>query len=213
MSVKLVAISQPVIPGIATAEDLMAYVARVSNPGKQIQDPSALLKYCIDHKHWSVFETVSMTIEIKTTRAIASQILRHRSFHFQEFSQRYAAVTDACLPQEARLQDRSNRQNSIPTQDEDVVTWWNDAQQKTFDDSMALYEEALRRGIARDCARFVLPLATPTTMYMTGTVRDFIHYIELRSANGTQKEHVDIAENLKRIFIDCFPNVSKALWS
>jgi len=210
---RLISVSKPAIEGVNTAEELISFVARVSNPANQVNNTtsSQLLKYCIRNAHWSIFETASMTIEITTSRAIAAQILRHRSFHFQEFSQRYAAVTDKPQSQEARLQDTKNRQNSIATDDADLREWWSDAQDKLYADSLAVYNEALERGVAKECARFVLPLSTATTIYMTGTIRDWIHYLNLRSSNGTQKEHMDVAEACKKIFVKEFPNIAKAL--
>ena len=193
----------------------MAYVARVSNPKNQNNDKFAgLLKYCIKHGHWSVFEQAFMTIEINTTRGLAAQILRHRSFTFQEFSQRYADTnlldTKIDVP-DLRSQDNKNRQNSI---DDIPVSKKENLQSKIathFADAMHLYNELIKEGIAKECARFVLPLATPTRIYMTGNVRSWIHYIDLRSANGTQKEHMDVAKGVKEIFIEQFPNVSEAL--
>lgn len=214
MTVRLIAVSTPVnsAVGLRTPEDLIAYAARVSNPANQLAgSASRLLAYCIRHGHWSVFETVSMTVEIETTRAIAAQILRHRSFTFQEFSQRYAVVDTDPEPQEARSQDPKNRQASKDNLPNDVKQWWNDAQTKAYALATETYVEALERGIAKECARFVLPLATPTKMYMTGNVRDWIHYINLRSANGTQKEHASVAEEIKKVFMAVFPNVSEAL--
>ena len=199
----------------ADAEQHMAYVARVSNPKNQNNDKFAgLLKYCIKHGHWSVFEQAFMTIEINTTRGLAAQILRHRSFTFQEFSQRYADTnlldTKIDVP-DLRSQDGKNRQNSI---DDIPVSKKENLQSKIathFADAMHLYNELIKEGIAKECARFVLPLATPTRIYMTGNVRSWIHYIDLRSANGTQKEHMDVAKGVKEIFIEQFPNVSEAL--
>ena len=199
----------------ADAEQHMAYVARVSNPKNQNNDKFAgLLKYCIKHGHWSVFEQAFMTIEINTTRGLAAQILRHRSFTFQEFSQRYADTnlldTKIDVP-DLRSQDGKNRQNSI---DDIPVSKKENLQSKIathFADAMHLYNELIKEGIAKECARFVLPLATPTRIYMTGNVRSWIHYIDLRSANGTQKEHMDVAKGIKEIFIEQFPNVSEAL--
>ena len=199
----------------ADAEQHMAYVARVSNPKNQNNDKFAgLLKYCIKHGHWSVFEQAFMTIEINTTRGLAAQILRHRSFTFQEFSQRYADTnlldTKIDVP-DLRSQDNKNRQNSI---DDIPVSKKENLQSKIathFADAMHLYNELIKEGIAKECARFVLPLATPTRIYMTGNVRSWIHYIDLRSANGTQKEHMDVAKGIKEIFIEQFPNVSEAL--
>jgi len=197
------------------AEKLMAYVARVSNPKNQDNDKFAgLLKYCIQHGHWSVFEQAFMTVEINTTRGLAAQILRHRSFTYQEFSQRYADSSmlgnEIPLP-ELRRQDDKNRQNSIDDVDPLVVQDFNAKIQKHFVDGMKLYKEMLDAGIAKECARFVLPLATPTRIYMTGSVRSWIHYINLRSAHGTQKEHMDVVEGIRSIFTEQFPTVSEAL--
>tara|TARA_B100000902_G_scaffold368159_1_gene391314 strand:+ start:100 stop:732 length:633 start_codon:yes stop_codon:yes gene_type:complete len=196
------------------AEKTIAYVARVSNPNNQDNENYAgLLKYCIKHQHWSIFEQASMTLEIETTRGIAAQILRHRSFTFQEFSQRYAESTslgDIELP-ELRRQDTKNRQNSTDDLDPEVVDKFNRQMITLFSSSKALYESMLKQGVAKECARFVLPLATPTRIYMTGSIRSWIHYINLRSANGTQKEHMLIAEECKKIFIEQYPTVSEAL--
>jgi len=197
------------------AEETMGYVARVSNPNNQDNPKVAgLLGYCIKHGHWSVFEQAHMTVEIETTRGLAAQILRHRSFTYQEFSQRYADVShireDIPLP-ELRRQDTKNRQNSID--DVDPITQQNFEieMRKHFDNSIDLYKKMLHAGIAKECARFVLPLATPTRLYMTGSVRSWIHYIDLRSAHGTQKEHMEIAEMCRDIFKKEFPIVSNAL--
>ena len=197
------------------AEKLMAYVARVSNPKNQDNDKFAgLLKYCIKHGHWSVFEQAFMTVEINTTRGLAAQILRHRSFTYQEFSQRYAdssmLAEEIPLP-ELRRQDDKNRQNSIDDLDRFVVQDFQLEIQKHFAEGMKLYKQMLDAGVAKECARFVLPLATPTKLYMTGSVRSWIHYINLRSAHGTQKEHMLIAEECRRIFCEQFPSVSQAL--
>tara|TARA_S200002703_G_scaffold47690_1_gene41263 strand:- start:1642 stop:2280 length:639 start_codon:yes stop_codon:yes gene_type:complete len=200
------------------AEKLMAYVARVSNPANQDNENYAgLLRYCIKHNHWSVFEQSSMTLELETTRAIAAQVLRHRSFTYQEFSQRYASTQllseDIPVP-DLRRQDTKNRQNS--TDDLDLLTKVQlmSKIEEHFMKSRVLYEELLLHDVAKECARMVMPLATPTKIYMTGTCRSWIHYIELRSANGTQKEHMDLAESCKQIFIEQFPTVSEALeWS
>jgi|TARA_E500000331_G_C17269519_1_gene718602 thymidylate synthase (FAD) len=196
------------------AEKTIAYVARVSNPNNQDNENYAgLLKYCIKHQHWSIFEQASMTLEIETTRGIAAQILRHRSFTFQEFSQRYAESTslgDIELP-ELRRQDKKNRQNSTDDLDPETVDKFNRQMITLFSSSKALYESMLKQGVAKECARFVLPLATPTRIYMTGSIRSWIHYINLRSANGTQKEHMLIAEECKKIFIEQYPTVSEAL--
>ena len=196
------------------AEKTMAYIARVSNPSNQDNDKYAgLLKYCIKHNHWSVFEQSSMTLEIETTRAIAAQILRHRSFTFQEFSQRYAASTalgNIDLP-ELRRQDDKNRQNSTDDLDPEMVEKFNKQMITLFSSSKALYEQMLSQGVAKECARMVLPLCTPTRIYMTGSCRSWIHYINLRSAHGTQKEHMEIAEACREVFTEQFPSVSEAL--
>ena len=196
------------------AEQHMAYVARVSNPKNQDNDKFAgLLKYCIKHGHWSVFEQAYMTIEINTTRGIAAQILRHRSFTYQEFSQRYAdsnLLGDIELP-ELRRQDDKNRQNSIDDLDPEMVDKFNRQMNTLFSSAFGLYNQMLKAGVAKECARFVLPLATPTRIYMTGSCRSWIHYINLRSAHGTQKEHIDIANGCKKIFVENFPSVSEAL--
>lgn len=197
------------------AENLMAYVARVSNPNNQ-ENPNyaGLLKYCIKHNHWSVFEQSFMTLEIETSRAIAAQILRHRSFTFQEFSQRYAATTllenHIPLP-ELRRQDTKNRQNSIDDLDPLISSRLLFKIQEHFRQAQILYEELLSEEVAKECARMVMPLATGTKIYMSGSCRSWIHYIQLRSENGTQKEHMDIAEGCKRIFCKKFPTVSEAL--
>ena len=196
------------------AEKHIAYVARVSNPQNQENEKfSGLLKYCIKHGHWSVFEQAYMTLEINTTRAIAAQILRHRSFTYQEFSQRYAdsnllGVIE--LP-ELRRQDDKNRQNSIDDLDPQVVESLNRQMETLFSSAYALYNQMLEDGVAKECARFVLPLATPTRLYMTGSARSWIHYINLRSGHGTQKEHMDVANECKKIFIEQFPTIAEAL--
>ena len=197
------------------AEKHMAYCARVSNPNNQDNDKfSGLLKYCIKHHHWSIFEQATMTLEINTTRGIAAQILRHRSFTYQEFSQRYAEsslLADNIPLPELRRQDTKNRQNSIDDIDPFTRQRYEILMQKHFREAMNLYQEMLDEGIAKECARFVLPLATPTRLYMTGSVRSWIHYIDLRSANGTQKEHMDIALGAKKIFCEQFPAVAEAM--
>ena len=196
------------------AEQTMAYIARVSNPSNQDNEKYAgLLKYCIKHNHWSVFEQSTMTLEIETTRAIAAQILRHRSFTFQEFSQRYAqtnSLGDITLP-ELRRQDHKNRQNSTDDLDPNVIDTLNKQMQTLFDSSLALYNQMIELDVAKECARMVLPLCTPTRIYMTGSCRSWIHYINLRSAHGTQKEHMDIAEACRKVFTEQFPTVSEAL--
>jgi len=197
------------------AEKTMGYVARVSNPNNQDNPKVAgLLGYCIKHGHWSVFEQAHMTVEIATTRGLAAQILRHRSFTYQEFSQRYAdssLLGDTIPLPELRSQDTKNRQNSIDDVDPFVNQDFQLKMQRHFLDGMKLYKEMLDAGIAKECARFVLPLATPTRLYMTGSVRSWIHYIDLRSAHGTQKEHMDIANECKCIFAGQFPIVAEAL--
>ena len=208
MSVKLEAITP-------NAERTMGRIARVSNPANQDnEDVAGLLAYCIKHKHWSVFEHAHITMEIQTTRDIAAQILRHRSFTFQEFSQRYAAVTSVAPTPELRLQDLKNRQNSIDVIDGhkagELVAMQNRIAVH-FQKAKQLYDDLLLAGVAKECARKVLPLNTETTIYMTGTVRDWIHYIELRSGNGTQKEHMQIANDAKDLFIEALPTVGKAL--
>ena len=196
------------------AEKTMAYIARVSNPKNQDNENfSGLLRYCIKHQHWSVFEQSSMTLEIETTRGIAAQILRHRSFTYQEFSQRYAdsnLLGEIELP-ELRRQDDKNRQNSIDDLDPEMVEKFNRQMNTLFSSAFGLYNQMLKAGVAKECARFVLPLATPTRIYMTGSCRSWIHYINLRSAHGTQKEHMDIANECKRLFTEQFPAVSEAL--
>ena len=197
------------------AEKTIGYVARVSNPNNQDNPKVAgLLKYCIKHNHWSVFEQSSMTLEIETTRGLGAQILRHRSFTFQEFSQRYAdtnLLADEIPMFDLRSQDLKNRQNSI---DDIPKNKKADLQEKIaehFVASMDLYNELLASNIAKECARFVLPLATPTRLYMTGSCRSWIHYINLRSAHGTQKEHMDVVAEWRKIFVEQFPSVSEAL--
>ena len=196
------------------AEKTMAYIARVSNPKNQDNENfSGLLRYCIKHHHWSVFEQSSMTLEIETTRGIAAQILRHRSFTYQEFSQRYAdsnLLGEIELP-ELRRQDDKNRQNSIDDLEPEMVEKFNRQMNTLFSSCFGLYNQMLQAGVAKECARFVLPLATPTRIYMTGSCRSWVHYINLRSAHGTQKEHMDIANSCKKIFIEQFPAVSEAL--
>ena len=208
MNVKLVTVTPK-------AEETMGYVARVSNPKNQDNPKVAgLLGYCIKHGHWSVFEQAHMTLEIETTRGLAAQILRHRSFTYQEFSQRYAdsSMLGEVIPlPELRRQDDKNRQNSIDDLDPFVVQDFDLKMQRHFVDGMKLYKQMLDAGVAKECARFVLPLATPTKLYMTGSVRSWIHYINLRSAHGTQKEHMLIAENCRAIFNEQFPAVAQAL--
>ena len=207
MNVSLISVSPD-------AEKHMAYCARVSNPNNQDNENYAgLLRYCIKHQHWSIFEQAFMTLEINTTRGLAAQILRHRSFTYQEFSQRYAdsnLLGEIELP-ELRRQDTKNRQNSIDDLDPEVVEKLEKQMNTLFSSSLALYNQMLESGVAKECARFVLPLATPTRLYMSGSVRSWIHYIELRSGHGTQKEHMDIANACKQIFIEQFPTVAEAM--
>lgn len=197
-------------------QEVISMVARVSNPSNQMNfnTASGLLKYCIKHKHWSIFETASITMEINTTRGLGAQILRHRSFTFQEFSQRYAATNllqKNILPPELRRQDTKNRQNSTSDLPPGITKEYNKKIEKHFEDGMHLYNNLLDNGVAKECARFVLPLATPTRLYMTGSVRSWIHYIELRSDNGTQKEHRDIVLQCREVFKELLPDVSEAL--
>lgn len=197
------------------AEKLIAYCARVSNPNNQENENYArLLKYCIDHKHFSIFEQAFMTLQIETSRGIAAQILRHRSFTFQEFSQRYADATLLAenIPLfELRNQDTKNRQNSTDNVDETVKVKWNMRIREHFAKAKAIYDGMIEDGIAKECARFILPLAVPTRLYMSGSIRSWIHYIELRSANGTQKEHMIIANECKKIFVEQLPLISESL--
>tara|TARA_B100001094_G_scaffold308566_1_gene341349 strand:- start:292 stop:1029 length:738 start_codon:yes stop_codon:yes gene_type:complete len=197
------------------SEKTIAYCARVSNPNNQDSTKySKLLKYCIDHGHWSIFEMANMVLEIETNRGIAAQILRHRSFSFQEFSQRYADASylrDSMVVPELRTQDSKNRQNSIDDLDEIKQAIYNRSMREIFSKSHALYDDMINNGVAKECARFVLPLATPTKMYMNGTIRSWIHYINLRTANGTQKEHMDVALQCKDIFTKHLPIISEAL--
>jgi len=211
MTVKLITVTPD-------AEKTMAYVARVSNPSNQDNENYAgLLRYCIKHNHWSVFEQSFMTLEIETNRGIAAQILRHRSFTYQEFSQRYAdtnLIADHIPIPDLRRQDTKNRQNSTDDLGDYVKLKFQTEIAEHFAAANSLYKRMLDVGVAKECARFVLPLATPTRIYMSGSCRSWIHYINLRTANGTQKEHMDIAEACKKVFIEQFPSVSEALeWS
>ena len=196
------------------AEKTMAYIARVSNPNNQKnEDYSKLLSYCIKNEHWSVFEQSYMTLQIETNRGIAAQILRHRSFTFQEFSQRYAKSNELGkieLP-ELRRQDKKNRQNSTDDLDEFIKQKLEAQMITLFSSSQSLYNQMIDHGVAKECARMVLPLCTPTKIYMTGSCRSWIHYIDLRSAHGTQKEHMEIAEACRKVFTEQFPTVSEAL--
>lgn len=193
------------------AEKTMLYTARVSNPANQNSENTKLLDYCIKHGHWSVFEMAHMTVEIETSRAIAAQILRHRSFSFQEFSQRYAAVeADAVEIYPARRQDTKNRQNSIDDLPQSVKDWFETVQTQQWEAARGLYQQALDAGIAKEQARFLLPLSTKTKLYMIGNVRSWLHYLDLRCANGTQLEHKQIADAIKAIFVEQFPHIARA---
>ncbi|NBO98642.1 MAG: FAD-dependent thymidylate synthase [Proteobacteria bacterium] len=210
MNVKLISLTQPVIEGILSPEDLISYIARVSNPSNQMNTETAprLLAYLIKHKHWSPFEQVSLTFQIVTSRAIAAQILRHRSFCFQEFSQRYSEVTDFESFQ-VRKQADKNRQSSADLMDlseEDLANL-----KEYLVNGAALYDDLIKKGAAKECARMILPLCTQTTMYMTGNLRSWIHYVDLRSNEDTQLEHREIAIAIKDALISIFPNTSEAL--
>jgi len=213
MNVSLVGMTQPsAVTGCHTANELIAYAARVSNPGNQNNAETApkLLKYLIKNAHWSPFEMVSVTMEIKTTRDISRQIIRHRSFSFQEFSQRYA-VSENYVDREARLQDPKNRQNSVETDDRALQEDWNMKQHEVVNKAREVYEWALKKGIAKEQARAVLPEGnTETTLYMSGTLRSWVHYCQLRMANGTQKEHMDIARECWEVISYHFPDVAEA---
>ena len=209
MTVKLVTVTPD-------AEKTIGYVARVSNPNNQ-ENPkvSGLLKYCIKHQHWSIFEQAFMTLELNTTRAIAAQVLRHRSFTFQEFSQRYAdssALVEGQIPlPELRRQDTTNRQKFIDDLDPFVRQKYEIWMQHNFTETLKVYQEMLNDGVAKECARMILPMACPTRIYMSGSVRSWMHYIDLRTGHGTQKEHMELAEDCKKIFVEQFPVISEAL--
>ena len=213
MEVKLISLTQPQVSTAdrtpMSAEDIIAYCARVSNPKNQTNMATApkLLKFLIKHKHWSPFELANMCVEIKTSRAIAAQILRHRSFSFQEFSQRYSEATET-EPVELRAPAEKNRQSSSEILEDFSL---NKMAEMYIDGGIQLYNQLIEAGVAKECARMMLPLATQTTMYMNGSVRSWVHYIDLRSEENTQKEHRDIANAIKDIFIEQFPNVSEAL--
>jgi thymidylate synthase (FAD) len=211
-SVKTIAVSKPVIDDIATPGDLVAYAARVSNPANQANTETAprLLAYLAQNAHWSPFEMAHMTLEIVTTRDIARQILRHRSFAFQEFSQRYAEVVAAdYINRQCRLQHPTNRQASLEGASDDNIAWFNNAQDDMQDTAIAFYDEAIARGIAKEQARVFLPEGlTKSTMYMAGSVRSWIHYIQLRTEAGTQKEHRQIAEMCKVELLKHFPELA-----
>ena len=225
MHARLISYSQPAgrihsgeagIAGLQNIQDLVAYCARVSNPSNQAntKTTSKLLGYLIKHKHWSPFEMASACIEVTTTRDIARQFLRHRSFSFQEFSQRYASVNDingdSFVVREARLQDESNRQNSIQCDDTSLSVWWEQQQRFVIDHIRRIYDEARERGIAKEQARAILPEGnTVSRLYVNGTIRSWIHYIELRSANGTQSEHMELAREIAKVISTIFPNVKE----
>lgn len=213
MQVRLISVTTPcfeVENRPLTAEGLIAYCARVSSPHQENLDYGRLLVYCIEHRHWSIFEMADMTVEIITSRAIAPQILRHRSFQFQEFSQRYAKA-QAVEKYRPRRQDSKNRQNSLDDLDEKTLAWFEGAQEDIASLSIKKYNEALEKGIAKECARVLLPLGTQTKLYMKGSVRSWIHYLEVRTDTSTQKEHRDIAERIKNIFCNEFPVTAGAL--
>ena len=218
MKVRLIGYTQPAenaIIGIEDVQDLVAYCARVSNPQNQINSETApkLLDYLIKHKHWSPFEMCSATLEVETTRDIARQFLRHRSFSFQEFSQRYADIRsfdDSFVVREARLQDEKNRQNSVQTNDENLQRMWEQQQRRVIEASKQAYNWAIKNGIAKEQARAVLPEGnTASRLYVNGTIRSWIHYIELRSGNGTQLEHMELAQEIGRIISKIFPYFEK----
>ena len=197
------------------AEQLIGKIARVSNPDNE-DNPNVekLLKYLIKHKHWSPFEMASMCVEIHTTRAISAQILRHRSFSFQEFSQRYAIPTDtfATVLPDLRRQDSKNRQNSIDDLPEQTTEYYRDRIDEHFREGVKLYESLLHSGVAKECARSVLPLNTVTRLYMSGTIRSWLHYVDLRGDNGTQREHMAIARSVGNILADELPTITRAMW-
>jgi len=212
-SVKLISVSKPTIEGLNTSSELLAYCARVSNPTNQMNKETSgkLLSYCIKNKHWSIFEMVHMTMEITTTRDIARQILRHRSFSFQEFSQRYA-VAENFVTREARMQDTKNRQNSLETDDEILQRAWQIRQEHILENVQSSYDWALKNGIAKEQARAILPEGlTESRLYMAGNLRSWIHYVQLRTSNGTQKEHREIAEQCQKIIGLEFPEILDAL--
>lgn len=212
--VRLVALTKPIIPEAETAEELVAYCARVSNPSNQANHDTApkLLSYLVRNHHWSPFEMAHAVIEIETTRDIARQILRHRSFSFQEFSQRYAEVQDPPVIREARLQDAENRQASLETADHELEQQWAQLQERTAQLTQQTYQWALEHGIAKEVARAVLPEGLTTSrLYMAGPVRSWIHYIQLRTSNGTQKEHRLIAEACRRELLALMPSLKELL--
>ena len=204
-SVKLISITPD-------AEKTMAYCARVSSPHQEKEEYAGLFRYCLQHGHWSVFEMANMVVEITTSRAISAQILRHRSFNFEEFSQRYAAlVSDNVIMYPARRQDSKNRQSSIDDISEDIQQEWTKRQQENWKSAFEHYQWALDQGIAKECARMVLPLQTQTKLYMNGSIRSWIHYLQLRTGHGTQQEHMDIAREIQAIFCLRLPTIAEAL--
>jgi thymidylate synthase (FAD) len=212
--VRLISVTTPQLEEFKnlSADELLAAIARVSNPNNQTNTETMpkMLKYCIDHKHWSVFEMVDMTVEITTSRMIAAQILRHRSFTFQEFSQRYAKVTDFVLLN-PRRQDTKNRQNSIDDLDESIKQEFKEYQNNMWSQAKERYNYFIEKGVAKECARGILPLNTETTLYMKGNVRSWMHYLEIRTDPSTQLEHREIAVEIKKIFVETFPIVASAL--
>ncbi len=213
MQVRLIAVTAPLIQvdnQTLTPEGLIAYCARVSSPHQETLDYQKLLAYCIEHKHWSIFEMVDMSVEIITSRAISPQILRHKSFQFQEFSQRYARAQEIERYQ-PRRQDSKNRQNSLDDLDDATKLWFAEAQERMASTALDQYNQALEKGIAKECARVLLPLATQTKLYMKGSVRSWIHYLEVRSDSSTQQEHREIALEIKKIFISQFPVTAAAM--
>jgi thymidylate synthase (FAD) len=209
MNVKLISVTQPRIDGINTAEELIVHNARASSPDNQLKTETGarLLRYCMKHGHWSVFEQASMGVEIITSRAISAQILRHRSFHFQEFSQRYAEVTDF-EPVQLRKQADTNGQSSSEEIKNEKLK--NEIREYICD-AIDNYEYLIEKGVARECARMILPMCTQTRVYMTGTVRDWVHYLQLRTKQDTQKEHREIAEKISEIFAKEFPQIAECL--
>lgn len=214
MEVKFVSVTQPFVctegDRLLSPEGLIAYCARVSSPHQENPDYEKLLRYCMKHGHWSVFEMCDMTVEIVTTRAISAQILRHKSFSFQEFSTRYSEVL-GYEAYDARRQDVKNRQNSIDDLSDAAKTWFLDAQEEVWKRSKYLYDQAIANGVAKECARSLLPLNTVTRLYMKGSVRSWIHYLQVRCAPETQKEHRDIADAIREIFAEQFPTIANCL--
>ena len=215
---KIIAITKPLIEGVETAEEFIAFCARVSNPSNQMNKETSgkLLRYCITNKHWSVFEQVFLTLEVETTRDIGRQILRHRSFTFQEFSARYADPTKELgfVTREARLQDQKNRQNSIETEDMALAEHWKVNQENLLKVAQFMYKDAIDKGIAKEQARAVLPEGlTSTRLYMSGTLRSWIHYIDVRAEEGTQKEHREVALAARDEILGHFPSLNEYWYS